>query len=186
MASPIRTFIAVPIPYSSGLRRVQRDLGELEGAIRAQESDELHLTVKFLGEMAWEQTAEVTGVMEQICQQIPAHDAEVVGLRAFPRLSHPMIIWAGLTPADHVCRLASQLNDELSSLGFPREERAFQPHITLARVKGRPPHGLAEYVAAHGHQRFHGVEINEVCLYQSELRRTGPVYTRLATISLTD
>ena len=186
MASPIRAFIAVPVPHSPGLRRVQRELGDLGGTIRALESDELHLTVKFLGETVWEQTAEVTEIMEEICSGIPAHDAEVIGLGAFPRPSHPMIVWAGLEPADPVCRLATQLNDELSRLGFPREERAFQPHITLARVKGRPPHGLAEYVAAHSQQRFHSVKINEVCLYQSELRRAGPVYTRLATIPLRD
>jgi 2'-5' RNA ligase len=69
-------------------------------------------------------------------------------------------------------------------LGFPRERRAYHPHLTLARIKAKPPAELQEIAEAHKSTPFGRQTIDRVIWYQSELQSTGPVYTSIATILL--
>jgi 2'-5' RNA ligase len=80
--------------------------------------------------------------------------------------------------------MARRLETIVEPLGFPRESRAFHPHLTLARIKAKPPKELKEIADANENQSFGTQTIDRVILYQSDLQKTGPVYTPLATASL--
>lgn len=74
----------------------------------------------------------------------------------------------------------------LKPLGIEPEARAFQPHLTLARVKGRAPTGLSEFLADHGETEFATMQVAEIALFESTLTPTGAVYTKLASAPLGD
>ena len=180
MSDVIRSFIAVPIEVSPSLRALIHQLGSLGRPLKAVDTGHLHLTVKFLGETPWTVLPEVTAVIEAEVRQLASFQAEITGLGAFPDARRARVVWCGLSPNGPLPELAARLNDRLGELGFPREQRTFQPHVTLARVKGRPPRGLASVLDQHEATTFGGQLIDRVVFYQSELTPTGPRYTILS------
>ncbi len=152
--------------------------------LKAVSPDNLHVTLKFLGDVALQRTAEVSRTLVEAAAGEPAFSAELRGLGAFPSAGRPSVVWAGLMGADALVRLAERLEASLELQGFARESRAFHPHLTLARVKGRPPAGLRTLLERHAATSFGTVGIASVELYQSELRREGAKYTLLASVRL--
>ncbi|MEZ5941338.1 MAG: RNA 2',3'-cyclic phosphodiesterase [Planctomycetaceae bacterium] len=185
MAAPVRLFIAVPVPNGSTLRRAIGELAVIGGGLRVIDG-ELHLTLKFLGETPWKRTAELSSTLLDICEKTPACTLTIQGMGAFPRVERPRVVWVGVSPVEPIIQLASRVESACAELGFPREERPYRPHITLARVNGRPPRELPNWMTKYAKTTFHHFELSTVCLFQSELKRTGPVYTPLASMSLKD
>jgi RNA 2',3'-cyclic 3'-phosphodiesterase len=180
MPDTVRTFVAIPLVPAPSLRALIRRLDELNGPVKGVSPDQLHITLKFLGDTPWKQTAEIGQVVSQVAAIQPAFDAHVRGVGAFPGLDRPRVVWTGIEPAEPLTILAGLLNDLIGELGFPVEERAFQPHVTLARVKGRPPGELREELSACADQDFGGLHIDRLTYYQSELGPSGPKYTILS------
>ncbi|MCA9045752.1 MAG: RNA 2',3'-cyclic phosphodiesterase [Planctomycetaceae bacterium] len=185
MAAPVRLFIAAPVPNGALLRRKMTELASFRGGLRVIEG-ELHLTLKFLGDTPWERTAELSSRLLDICESTPACSLTIRGVGAFPRVERPRVVWVGVDPQKPVVQLANSIETACTELGFPREDRPYRPHITLARVNGRPPRELADWITSNAEATFHSFELSTVCLIQSELRRAGPLYTPIASMSLRD
>jgi 2'-5' RNA ligase len=183
MSQTVRAFVAVKLACTPGLRPVLRELGGMDG-LKAVSPENLHVTLKFLGEVALERTAEVSRTLAESAAGVPAFGAELRGVGAFPHAGRPTVIWTGLVGADSFVRLAERLEVSLELQGFARESRAFHPHVTLARVKGRPSGGLRALLERHVATSFGPVDIASVELYQSELHREGARYTVLASVRL--
>jgi len=103
---------------------------------------------------------------------------------AFPNVRRPSVLWVGLQNSETLGRIAADLNRELAPLGFAPEERAFQPHLTLLRIRTRPPDDFFALLSEEATTDFGTVPIDEVEYLQSELTPRGSRYTRLATFSL--
>jgi 2'-5' RNA ligase len=184
MAQTIRCFVAVQVDCGPELRRVLRELNEMGRALRAMSPDHLHVTLKFLGDVPLEQTAAIARAIAESVRDVPAFTAELRGLGAFPHLDRPTVVWVGYAEPRLMSQLAEQIEIVLNPLGFPREQRPFQPHATLARVKSRPPDSLRQLVEQHAATSFGSTEVESVELYQSELGQEGPRYTVLARAEL--
>jgi 2'-5' RNA ligase len=184
MSECLRTFVAVKISLPPGLRTVLRQLRELGRAVKAVDSEMMHLTLKFLGDKPRPVLADVGQVVESIAKDYESFELELAGVGAFPDWRRPQVVWAGVTHAELLSEMASRLATELEPLGFPRERRAYHPHLTLARIKAKPPAELQEIAEAHKSTPFGRQTIDRVIWYQSELQSTGPVYTSIATILL--
>ena len=184
MSEAIRTFIAVNIAVPSELRALLRQFGEMGRAVKAVDSETMHITLKFLGETPADVLADVGRVVESLAGEFEAFELELKGIGAFPHWSRPQVVWAGVDPAEPLLELARRLETELEPLGFPKERRAFHPHLTLARIKARPPAELKDIAEAHETTSFGRQWIDTVIWYQSELQKTGPIYTPLATVNL--
>lgn len=184
MPDTVRTFVAIPLTPGRSLRSLIRRLDEMSGPVKGVSPEHLHITLKFLGDTPWTQTAEIGRVVSEVAAIQPAFDVQVCGVGAFPNLERPRVVWTGIEPAEPLAILAGLLNDLIGELGFPVEERAFQPHVTLARVKGRPPAALREVLSVLADQDFGGMHIDRVTYYQSELSPSGPKYTILSEHSL--
>lgn len=180
MPDTLRTFVAIPIVSSPSLRMFIREAGEIDGPIRWMPPQGLHLTLKFLGDTPWTQTAAIGQVISEVATIQPAFDAVLKGIGAFPNLQRPRVIWAGMEPLAPLALLSDLLNDLIGDLGFPREEREFAPHVTLARVRGRPPLELIARLDQSQALEFGGLLVDRLVYYQSELRPQGPVYTVLS------
>ncbi len=105
-------------------------------------------------------------------------------LGAFPRAERPSVVWAGFESADSLVRLAEQLESRLRPLGFTADRRAFHPHVTLARIKMRPPEDFFAMLKEHPATDFGTATIDAAELLQSELGPEGPKYTTLARVTL--
>lgn len=115
-----------------------------------------------------------------------AFDATVVGLGAFPSPARPRVVWAGVAEgAEHLGGLAARVERACAALGFPPEDRAFSPHITLGRVRV-PPRAprLGDLLAAAAREEFGRLRVARAVLMESRLSPRGPRYVERAGASL--
>jgi RNA 2',3'-cyclic 3'-phosphodiesterase len=146
----------------------------------------LHLTVKFLGNVAEDRIGAIAGALERAAAGVQPFDAELVGLGAFPSATRPRVVWAGVTQgASAMVELAGRVDSALAALGFAREERAFSPHVTLGRVREpRRDPSLAEALRGAAAVRFGRIRVTEASLMRSQLSPHGARYSQLASASL--
>jgi 2'-5' RNA ligase len=186
MTDAIRCFLAVKIPAETALRRVLRELSEMGRALKAVEPENLHVTLKFLGPTDPELLPEILKLAESAASSQTRGQLTVVGLGAFPHLQRPNVVWAGLEgqAAKTLSVLAGQLEESLEPMGFAREERKFIPHLTLARVKAKPPDTLRQLVERHAKTDFGTATVEEIELIRSEPGPGGSIYTVLERCAL--
>jgi RNA 2',3'-cyclic 3'-phosphodiesterase len=196
----MRTFIAIELPtivkqhVIERQRRLQRILEEhaVDNAFRWTPADNLHLTLRFLGETSDAQRQQVESAMATIVADVPLFHLALQATGAFPNLRRPNILWldfAGdltvLAPLQRRIELAAQ------QAGFTAEERAFTPHLTIARAqKNAAPSMLARAgealrtVTAQPSPPGEPFTVEAIHLIHSDLHPAGPVYTPLATFAL--
>lgn len=184
MSDTIRTFIAVKSSMPSALNPVMTSLAAMKWPVATVSPQNLHVTLKFLGETPVESRDQI---QERIAESIsgqPPFVARVEGLGAFPRAERPSVIWVGLLEADPLIRFADRLEAALEPLGFACEARPFHPHLTLARIKGRPPRELFDLLRHHAQTHFGNFEVHAVEFIHSDRQRDGSHYSTLASFEL--
>jgi 2'-5' RNA ligase len=180
----IRAFIAARIPSNAALRKLHAQLSQLGEPFRPVAVDKLHVTLKFLGDTEEGQVAAIGEIVKRSASQQPAEEVRLSGLGAFPHARRPSVIWVGMQNANSLTAIAAALDDELADLGFAPEQRPFQPHLTVMRVKARPPEMLFSMLTTNANTEYGTARIESIELFQSELARGGSRYTTLATASL--
>jgi 2'-5' RNA ligase len=186
--SKVRAFVAVHLPPDVVQRvvDVQRALGAGGLRVKWVERENVHLTVKFLGDVSYEDVNGIARVLAGAAAGVEPFFLEVKGTGSFPRGGSPKVIWAGIEgDVEKLEKIFRHLNDALASFGVPRENRAFSPHVTIGRVKpGADNSQLLRALEAHGSDRFGEVKVSEVALMMSELTSRGPTYTALSRVRL--
>ena len=179
MSATVRAFVAIRIPASPPLREILHQLAMLGRPVKPVALENLHLTLKFLGHTDESWLAETGRLLREIALQTSPFRVTLRGLGAFPKASRPSVIWTGMTPPAPVIRLAAAVEQALASFGFAPETRPFQSHVTLARIKSRPPRELSILIDRHAETEFATIDVSEIALMQSELSPQGPRYTPL-------
>jgi len=183
----MRLFIAIQVSEEirRALAEAQERLRSTGADLKLVEPENIHLTMKFLGEVAEEKVGEISGAMERAISGRGAFHARVRGVGVFPDMRYIRVVWAGVSEgSERIVELQRSLDSELQGLGFPRE-RDFVPHVTLARV--RSPRGkeeLAREIRGMAGLEFGEMEVKSVDLVQSRLTPKGPVYSTLAEVGL--
>jgi len=184
MPDTVRTFVAVEI--SADLRkRVQRFLEELREGISGVTwvaPQNLHVTLKFLGDVEEARIDEVCRTVAEAVASCAPFDLQVRGVGAFPRIERPQTLWLGLAAGrEQLVELYRPVNRLLHQLGFPREERQFAPHLTIGRIRDRSAEGaqLAARLRQHADRDFGSCRIDEAAIFSSVLGRGGPTYEAL-------
>jgi RNA 2',3'-cyclic 3'-phosphodiesterase len=180
-----RLFIAIEL--SSALRsRVKKHIDHLRQAApdaRASwaREENLHLTLKFLGETAVTKVEALSRATHHAADQFSPFEIIIGGCGAFPSHGQPRVLWVGIDdPTNDLNTLSRFLEDECAKAGFAREPRPYHPHLTVARL--RQPHGARRLAELHREIGFDPVPVNvrEVCLIRSELRSERSRYTVIA------
>ena len=182
----IRAFIAVSLapPIGEEIAKTQSALKEAQGDIRWTRIEGMHLTLKFLGDIAREQVEPILVALRNTLGNQPSLHVMAQGLGAFPNLKHPKVLWAGLK-GDGFATLQEKVESALIPLDFPREERSFTPHLTLGRVRSlRGWEQVLAVMRQYEQMQFGDSDIDHVTLYQSTLRPDGAVYSPLGTVPL--
>ncbi len=146
------------------------------------ERENIHLTLKFLGNVSAPRLGEVKSSLQQVI--FSAFTAEIKGAGAFPNLNHMNVIWVGVNEGwSKVEQIYEQVEKLLSSLGFRRENRPFTPHITIARVRsGRKRDEVAKFLQRLTDESFGTITVDKVRLKQSILSSSGPKYSTLLEV----
>ena len=188
----VRSFVAVELP-----EELKDELIELNGrlksgghpGVRWVDPRGIHLTLKFLGDVAVNRLDDITAALVEATREIPTFQLEVGGLGVFPNPRRVRVAWVGISgEIDRLQQLQQRVELSLVKIGFPAESRKFTPHLTLARVR--------EQVSPEDRQSFgHFIESTEfkakcnivadtVFLMRSQLTRQGAIYSRLSSVGL--
>ena len=182
-----RTFVGLKVPVTPELAEVLEWLGRLGPAVRPVRPECLHLTLKFLGETPAGQVRDIIATLTEVVSGCGAFDLGFRGVAMMP--SHrPRVVFADLDDPLHdaskVGGPATAIEDSMAGLGFARESRPYRPHLTLARIRGRPPVELDELVEAFDEVPLSELTCTEFELIRSELGPGGARYTTLARLPL--
>ncbi|MFX0195567.1 MAG: RNA 2',3'-cyclic phosphodiesterase [Candidatus Hodarchaeota archaeon] len=180
----LRLFLAVEVKDSvilEKIKNIQNELGATKTRMKLVRPENLHFTLKFLGTTPEALIDEISAIMQRIDEK--KFPVTITELGCFPRLSRPRVIWLGLSQGyDHLVKIAKFLDEELHTIGFEREKRAFSAHLTLARVK----ESRIDPQLAHQLKEMQNIEIGnfiveEIVLKKSTLTPKGPIYETLRT-----
>jgi 2'-5' RNA ligase len=188
MPSPTatRTFICLELPETIRVQAetLQRRLAGLGDKIRWVNPTNLHLTLRFLGEISRPQVETVCSAVRCAAARVDAFSIRFSGTGCFPSPRRPRAFWIAVAEASDLTRLFEALEKELSCAGFPRETRPFSPHLTLGRVRtDRSSARLGEALAV---AKFDAAPFlaAEITVMRSDLSSSGAVYTPIAKLRL--
>jgi len=187
--SLVRTFVA--IECSEHLRaacdKAIGDLGDVFAGTRWVRPENIHLTLKFLGEVEDRELHSVCRKVGEAAQTVSKFDVKCRSISAFPNVERPGTIWVDVVDAnDHIMELQQKVAESLTDLGFPIERRPFKAHLTLGRTRTRDS-GSPEWlkiVKRNANREFGLLSVKEVVVFSSELERKWPIYTALARCPL--
>jgi 2'-5' RNA ligase len=182
----VRTFVAVLLPDE-----IRQRLAQEVDALRRHASgvawvatENLHVTVKFLGGVDEARLADVAAALKRAAT-VPAFEVEIRGLGAFPNASRPRVLWAGAPGSPAFTRLAEGVDQALVALGFAPEARGFTPHVTLGRVREpRRDVALTEAIEVAAARSFGALQVERVSLMRSDLSPRGARHTELSAAPL--
>jgi 2'-5' RNA ligase len=184
----VRTFIAIELPGEI-LRLMSQAQAQLNtsaptGSVRWVHVEGIHLTLKFLGPVPTSHIDAITAAMTAAARSVPPFTLTLSGAGCFPNVKRPRVIWIGINePTGKLNSLQRAVESTISPLGYPSEERGFQPHLTLGRgARDATPNDikrLGELVAAASIGTLGQVSVTEIALINSDLKPTGAEYTTL-------
>jgi len=181
----MRLFVAIEIP--SGIREKILDfISALKPAIQGArwvQFDGLHVTLKFLGNVADEKRGAIESALRTIKR--PSFTISLQNTGVFPAPKYPRVLWIGIDSGPDLAALAAQADEVLSPLGFEREKRAFTPHVTLARLNERGKKLDVRAALSEPNVSFGTMTATEFHLYESKLSPQGARYTKLTSFALT-
>ncbi len=177
----IRSFVSIDIDDPALVSKVvdvQRELSGLGATIKFVEPENIHLTLKFLGEIPRFLVEEVKRALDRV--SFEPFTMRIEGIGAFPSVSRPRVIWLGVTEgAERVAAIHEAVERELARLGFRRDREAFVPHVTIGRVRGGSYDRLRARLADLRGVVIGDFRVEVIRLKRSTLTSKGPIYTTL-------
>lgn len=178
-----RIFIAIPLPEAvkRALDNVCEQLQQQfpSGSVRWVQADNMHLTLRFLGDTAVSQIPGIITQLDQLCPKPVRLQLHQLG--CFPNQSNPRVLWVGLKgELAELQQLKRDVDRQLAALSWPPETKPFTPHLTIGRVKDARKAGQVRWRCEVDEAHF---GVTAVHLIQSDLQKQGPVYTTLHKIT---
>jgi 2'-5' RNA ligase len=181
----IRTFIAVEIENRDvlrGLIQARDKLVEIGADVKPVEDENIHLTLRFIGEVPARVASALCSSMSSLKYQ--RFQMHVKGIGVFPSLSRPRVVWAGVAEgSEKIVELAGIVERIVRGLGIPPEREEFVPHITILRVKsGRNIDKLVKIISSMLDMDFGYSDVTRLHVKKSLLTPRGPIYSDLCVV----
>ena len=189
MKDTLRAFIAVEIPgeVRTNIAEIRRKLKKTGADARWVKVENMHLTLRFLGNDVPRETVEVIGtVLYKHVSTLAQFTIRIAGLGAFPNVAKPRVVWLGIQPHDGpLLALREAVENAVEEAGWQRDERPFAAHLTLGRIRSQSGIGTLRRLLESGRNDSAGSTIvNSVALIRSKLTGSVPVYETLTTVPL--
>lgn len=185
----VRSFIAIEIPEG-----IKKDVFEIQEKLRKTDADVgwtrpegIHLTLKFLGDVAEEKLEDIMKAIENAVKVFPPFSIEISGIGAFPGPKYPRVIWIGMKDNNEnaLKNLQNRIEKETEKLGFKTEKRDFTPHLTLGRVRSQKNRdSLLKAMEEFDRIELGALNVEGISLIKSEIRPKGALYSELFKVSL--
>ncbi len=188
----VRSFIAIELPDELKL-----ELSQLVAKLKSGEQSwvkwvdpyNIHLTLKFLGNVAVDRLDDITGALEKAAQGIAPFHLEVKELGVFPNLRRVQVAWVGISgEVDKLAQLQQHIESNLTPLGFAPESRPFMPHLTLARLRDQAllaeRQRFGQLITGTRFEAANAIKVNAISLMRSQLTREGAMYSRISSVGL--
>jgi 2'-5' RNA ligase len=179
----VRLFVALEIPRAvrDNLATLIRDLRTADPKARWVRAENIHVTLKFIGEVPPEKVEDIRGALSSVHSE-RAVELHFRGLGFFPNAKRPSVLWVGIDASPNLPSLADDIESSLEKLGFPREQRPYVPHLTIARFQPPRIHErLQSAIAQSSGREFGSLRTGEFHLIESKLKPSGAEYTTLAS-----
>lgn len=189
MTASWRMFCAVELPqevraqlqdHTANLRQEIPDVAASWSRV-----DNIHLTLKFFGNVAVDRVASISGAVARAVEGLSAFEINVGNVGVFPKASRAQVLWIGVNdPTAKLTALQKRVEDECALEGFEKENRAYRPHLTIARI--RRPDGARRLADTHLQMKIESVAVHvtELTLFRSELSPKGSKYTKISSHEL--
>ncbi|MEA3369610.1 MAG: RNA 2',3'-cyclic phosphodiesterase [Candidatus Ratteibacteria bacterium] len=182
-----RVFIAISLSeaISKKIEVIQDKLKKTKADVRWVKPANIHLTLKFLGNITPEQISGLKQGLEKIARKFQPFSIFIEEMGSFPSIDSPRVIWVGISRGKEILnKMNKAIEDDLAKIGFPREERAFHPHLTLGRCRSSKHRSqLAKQIKTES--AFLGaLAVDRISIYKSLLTSEGPVYSLLSDVVL--
>lgn len=183
----MRSFVAIDLEpeIKRTLENLIQKLKKTGADVRWVGPQGMHLTLKFLGEVGADSLPAVEAVLRLAASGHQGFPLRLHGTGAFPGQNNPRVLWVGITEEPELMGLQEDIDQGLEMEGYPRDEKAFHPHLTLGRVKS--PSGIREVVLELEKYRevsFGEMTVRKVALFESTLRPQGAEYRVAAEFGL--
>ena len=190
----IRCFIAIELEekiknqLAEQQKLFRKRLSGNESSIKWVKPEQIHLTLKFLGNVADQDILEICNAVSRAVSEFQPFSFSIGTCGSFPPNRPARVLWIGITQGQpELKQLAKRVDHWVNKIGFPLEKRAFSGHLTLARIRqtnaGKAVSRVAEQTAVDNL----GVQtVSAITVFQSDLRPGGPIYTPLHHAPLTD
>jgi 2'-5' RNA ligase len=190
----LRLFVAINLPeelrasLTAAQRHLQRMLAEYP--MRWSKPEGFHLTLKFLGDTESDRLDMIAQSLALVAARHTPFELSVGGIGVFPNARRPNVLWIGVHDEKHRLRhLAADVDKAMAQLGWRREKRPFNGHLTLARVKkyagGKDRRALGETVAmVHGYDALGVLPVRSISVMRSQLKPNGAIYTEVRVVDL--
>ncbi len=182
-----RAFIALEIPphiqesIEKQTTRLRLELGN--ELVRWVPAHNMHLTLKFLGEVANSHMDFIKSMLNQLAETHSGFDLQIGGIGSFPNLKKPRVIWVGIHAPAGLTQLQRSIEERSVRLGYEKEERSFSPHLTLGRVRqkltAQETQKISNTLSTIQLGKIGIARVNSLHLYQSDLNSEGSIYTKL-------
>ena len=182
-----RGFIALEIPVIDLIEQMQNDIRKTSANIKLVEPENIHITLKFLGDTPINQINEIESIITDAVQSIKKHSISLKGTGVFPNENYIKVLWIGIQDSAELSRIAQSINKSCTRIGVKKDKRGFSAHLTIGRMKSAK--GKEEILTVLNKYKdtfFATVPVDEIQLKKSTLTPKGPIYETLKTIPLMD
>lgn len=187
----MRTFIAIELPAEirDSLARIEERLKATQADVKWVEPKNIHLTLKFLGEIDEKQHERINLILDEVAGESSSYKILVSSIGAFPKLDSPRVIWVGADAGDKETKvLAKELEEKIQKIGIPKEDRPFSSHITIGRTRSTKNRDKLIQELRNLEQEFGGKDLSfpvkKITLCKSTLTPQGPIYEVLKEANL--
>jgi len=179
----MRAFISVDIGALPGIVTILDELKNTNADLKIVKPENVHLTLKFLGEIDEKMVDRIAGVMEESVKEVPPFRIKLRGVGVFPSMDYMRVVWIGLKDAEKLGIIAEQLENGLAAFGFKKEKRRFSPHVTVGRVKSpRNKNMLQNFLKENASKEFGEINVKSIKLKKSVLTSKGPEYSTVKEV----
>jgi len=180
----MRAFIAIEMDFSREMQEFYNALRKTGAKLKMVEPENVHLTIKFLGEIEEGMVGIIKEIMEKAVEDLNPFPGRLKGVGAFPGKKNIRVIWIGFQDNGEVVKISKRIDEALSKHGF-KKEKSYVPHITVARMKsGMKKEEVMRILEEYGNRDFGETICNEVKLKKSILTREGPIYKDLEVVKI--
>jgi len=183
----LRSFIAIELPETvkSALAELQQELKKCRADIRWVRTDNIHLTLQFLGDTDDKIIDRIAEAATAASSGYSSFDLEARGVGVFPDMRSPRVLWVGISGNDTLIELQRDIENGLAKLGFTPEKRRFRPHLTLGRFRSSSGRAdLNDKIEENKNISLGSIEVRSIFLIKSNLTPSGAEYTKIAGIEL--